>query len=107
MGLSSSCQSTEKSSREETYGELTPRLPGNEFEQVTRLALELAAERLERREPDGARLVGLEDREVRKRNAYPLRKLGLGKATVEQELIDVLHEESRRAHTEQESGQGG
>ena len=68
MGLSSSCQSTEKSSREETYGELTPRLPGNEFEQVTRLALELAAERLERREPDGARLVGLEDREIGKRD---------------------------------------
>jgi hypothetical protein len=56
--------------------------------QVARLAVEFTAQSLERREADGARLVGLQNRQVRDRDANAVGKLGQGEAAVQQQVIE-------------------
>src|SRR3954469_22770648 len=62
---------------------------GNEFQDVAGLAAERGADRLERREPDGAGLAGLEDREVGQRDVDARGQLGQGHAPVVEEVVEL------------------
>src|SRR5262245_19627709 len=67
----------------------TPGLAGNEFEQVARLALELTTECFERREADGARLVGLEDREIGERDSDAFGEFGQADLAIRHDAIQI------------------
>src|SRR5688500_14106101 len=72
------------------------RLLGAKPEQVARLALELAADRLERREADRLGLAGLEDRQVGERQVDPLAELGQRHAAGVEEVVEL---DGDRHHT--------
>src|SRR5690606_2764641 len=57
-------------------------------ENVARLAAEFAAQRFECREADRLRLAGLEDRQVRKRNADAITELGERHTPVQKDPIE-------------------
>jgi Thrombospondin type 3 repeat len=59
------------------------------LQQIARLALELPAERVKRREAHRPGLVGLQHGEVRDRDADPLREPGQRETTIEQQMIQL------------------
>src|SRR5690348_6958717 len=59
------------------------------LEQIARLTLQLTAERVERGKTDGPGLVGLEDRQVRERDADARGDVGERDATIEQKVIEL------------------
>jgi hypothetical protein len=59
------------------------------FEQVSRLATQLPAESLERRKPDRARFVCLQDRQVGDRDADPVRKFRQRHSLFQHDPIEV------------------
>lgn len=61
---------------------------GLELEKLPRLARERLADRIERREPDGARFTSLEDREVRQGHADPIRELGERHPPIVKEIVE-------------------
>src|SRR3982750_3091686 len=60
-----------------------------EFEQVAGLAIEGAANRVERGEADRARLAGLQDRQVGKRDVDPFGEFGQGHPPVVQQILEL------------------
>jgi hypothetical protein len=59
------------------------------LQQLAGLTRELTAERIERREPDRACFVGLEDREICERDAHAIRQLGERKVSIEKHVIEI------------------
>ena len=58
-------------------------------EQIARLALKLAADRIERGKADRLRLAGLQDRQIGERQADPVGQIGQCHAPLVQQLVEL------------------